>query len=132
MHEIVHAPATQPGTAFARAGHSIMHPPQLVVESRTFVSQPSLRLPLQLPKPTLQVATAHTPAAHAAIPFGGLQERPQLPQSVMLVRVSTSQPLAGLPSQSAKPVLHVKLHAPDAQKMLAFARVGHARPQPPQ
>jgi hypothetical protein len=36
-----------------------------------------------------------------------------------------SHPLAGLPSQSPKPGLHVNPHVPAAQVTVAFARAGH-------
>ncbi len=47
-------------------------------------------------------------------------------------RVSTSQPLAATPSQSAKPVAQLKPQVPLAQVVVAFARVGQAFAQPPQ
>ena len=49
-----------------------------------------------------------------------------------LVASATSHPLAGLPSQSAKPALHVpSVQAPAPQVAVAFAKV-HARPHAPQ
>jgi hypothetical protein len=58
--------------------------------------------------------------------------RPQAPQCDALVRVSTSHPLAGLPSQSAKPAEHI----PTAQRPLLHVAVAlvrlHAMPQAPQ
>jgi len=47
------------------------------------------------------------------------------------VAVATSQPLAALASQSVKPALHAKLHAPAAQVAAALAKA-HARPHIPQ
>src|SRR5690242_4799298 len=61
------------------------------------------------------------------------QEVPQAPQLFASVRVSTSQPFAGSPSQSAKPGLHAKPHAPAVHVATALATVAvHATPQPPQ
>jgi hypothetical protein len=63
------------------------------------VSQPLLTKPSQLPKPALQVMV-QLPAVQAAVPLLLLQTLPQLPQLLVLLRF-TSQPLAGLLSQSA-------------------------------
>lgn len=43
-----------------------------------------------------------------------------------------SQPFDATRSQSKKPVAHAKPHAPEPQKLTAFARAGHAMPHPPQ
>ena len=53
---------------------------------------------------------------------------PQVPGALS----EASQPLAGLPSQSAKPALHTMPHAPAAHVAVALARAGHALPQRPQ
>lgn len=45
---------------------------------------------------------------------------------------SASQPLDGMVSQSAKPVVHVNEHAPEAQVALAFGGEGHGVQLPPQ
>ena len=56
----------------------------------------------------------------------------QAPQLALSVRVSTSQPLAGLPSQSAKPVAHAPtVHAPTRQIAIALGSA-QARPHAPQ
>ncbi len=65
------------------------------------VSQPLAGLPSQSPKPALQLATVHAPAAQPATPLAAAQPRPQAPQCDTVVRTSVSQPLAALPSQSA-------------------------------
>ncbi len=57
---------------------------------------------------------------------------PHIPQWVVLTRVSASQPLAALMSQSAKPGSQVKPQAPAAQVDIALALAGHALPQVPQ
>jgi hypothetical protein len=61
-------------------------------------------LPLQAIWPELQ--GVHTPPAQ--LPEG--QIWPQLPQLFLSFDVSISQPLATLPSQLAKPAVHVTLH----------------------
>ncbi len=74
---------------------------------RVSVSQPFEALPSQSPKFVSQRAMAQVPAMHAAVPLGGVHARPQAPQCEVLVRVSTSQPFEGSPSQSEKPGLQV-------------------------
>jgi hypothetical protein len=49
----------------------------------------------------LQVPTAQAPAEHTGVAFAREHTRPQAPQLLALVLVFTSQPLLGLPSQSA-------------------------------
>jgi hypothetical protein len=49
-----------------------------------------------------------------------------------LVPTLTSQPFAGLRSQSAKPALHVKLHCELLHVATAFGRGGQTVLQPPQ
>ena len=48
----------------------------------------------------------HAPAEHAPVAFAGAQAWLQPPQFAASLPRSTSQPLAGLPSQSAKPASH--------------------------
>jgi hypothetical protein len=74
---------------------------------RVSVSQPLVGLSSQLPNPAVQAATPHCPIAQTAVALGGLQVRPHAPQCAVLVRVSTSQPLPGSLSQSAKPAAQV-------------------------
>jgi hypothetical protein len=76
------------------------------------------------------------PAVHAGVqtppeqvPVHG---RLQPPQCVVDVRVSASQPLPALPSQSAKPVLHENPQLPPLQVVEALPRVGQTLPQVPQ
>ena len=73
-----------------------------------------------------------TPAEQADVPFAVEQALPHRPQFPAVVRMFTSQPLAAIPSQSAKPALQVNPHAPAAHVTVAFALAAHARPQPPQ
>jgi hypothetical protein len=83
-------------------------------------------------KPALHEATPQTPAAQEAVPLVAVQALPQRPQFATLVRVSASQPLVALPSQSAKPVAQVLTHADATHEAVAFARMGHTVPQAPQ
>jgi hypothetical protein len=114
------------------AVHATPQPPQLAVLERVSTSQPLAALPSQLAKPAVQAPMPQTPAVHTDEALALEQALPQRPQLPVLERVSTSQPLAGLPSQSAKPTLQVNPHAPAAQNTAAFARAVHTRPQPPQ
>jgi hypothetical protein len=67
----------------------------------SWVSQPGDVV--QLPNPAEQLESAQLPVLHEVTAFGKEQVTPQSPQSV-LVRISRSQPLSGLPSQLLKPV----------------------------
>ena len=77
------------------------------------VSQPLLALPSQSAKPALHEPRAHDPAAHDGVALASAQPWPQAPQLVSVVSSDVSQPLAAVPSQSAKPALHApSWHAP--------------------
>ena len=65
------------------------------------ISHPLAATPSQSPKPVAQVAIVQLPAVHAAVALGIVHPCPHDPQLVALVPMFTSQPLAGLPSQSA-------------------------------
>lgn len=82
--------------------HADRHAPQLLMLLCRFVSQPLTGLPSQLEKPA-----AHTgeqvPETQLVVPFGFEHTVPQPPQLLMLLLVLVSQPLLGLPSQSAVP-----------------------------
>jgi hypothetical protein len=124
--------AQAPAAQVPLVGQARPHMPQFWTLLAVATSQPLAALPSQLAKPAAQVATAHAPAAHVAAPLGAAHVRPHIPQFAALVRVSTSQPLPGLPSQSAKPALHAPIaHAPAAQVAAALAKL-HARPHVPQ
>ncbi len=68
---------------------------------RVSASQPLAALPSQSPKSGLHVATAHAPAVQVAVALAREQALLQRPQWAVDVRVSASQPLAVIPSQSA-------------------------------
>jgi hypothetical protein len=73
--------------------------------------------------------SAHTPLPHTCPEAQVVLHAPQLALSL---RVFTSQPLAALPSQSAKPAAHApRAHAPLTQDAPALAKA-QRMPQPPQ
>ena len=75
--------------------------------------------------------SAQLPAAHIGVARTVEHRRPHAPQ-LLTVLVGTSQPLVGLPSQSAKPVAQLPTrHAPETHEPSAFGGL-HARPQAPQ
>lgn len=74
------------------------HAPQLLVLDAVSVSQPLLALASQLPQPVEQTGV-HTPLTHVVEPCEFVQIVPQAPQLVVLVFLSVSHPLFGLPSQ---------------------------------
>jgi hypothetical protein len=131
-HAWTHALEVQATLPPDGAAHALPQVPQFEVFERVSTSQPLGTSVSQLAKPALQLAMPHAPAEHDGVPLAVEHALPQRPQLPTLVRVSTSQPLAALPSQSAKPVLQVNPHAPAAQKIDALARAAQARPQPPQ
>ena len=70
-----------------------------------------------------------TPPEHT---WPAAQALPQAPQLALSLRMSTSQPLAGLRSQSRKPVAQAATaHTPTAHRAVALGSA-HTRPQAPQ
>ncbi len=113
--------------------HALPHAPHaLFVEERS-VSQPLTALPSQSAQVPTQV-NEHALFEHSGVACGGVgQTLPHLPQLEALVCVFISQPLAALPSQSAKPALQPPMpHTPFAQVALALAGAGQTLPQAPQ
>jgi hypothetical protein len=104
--------------------------PQSVRLELVFVSQPLAGLLSQLPKPALQVPSVQVPATHVSDAFARLQTTEQPPQSLRVL-MFLSQPLAGFPSQLAKPAEQVGEQAPDEQVVVPFAFV-HPAPHVPQ
>src|SRR5262245_32956542 len=70
----------------------------------TFTSQPSFVRKLQSRNPALHEPTVQAPPRHSGIPLGTLHTMPQAPQLATLPPRLTSQPLAGLLSQSPNPM----------------------------
>jgi hypothetical protein len=118
-----HAPAAQYVVALATVGHAVPQAPQCR-GSLASVAQ----VPEQLACAAWQL-TPHTPPEHI-VPAA--QAVPHAPQLALSLRVSTSQPLATLPSQLAYPVAHaVMVHAPAVQPDVALGSA-QVRPQAPQ
>jgi hypothetical protein len=82
--------------------------------------------------PSWQLATAQAEATHAAVPLATLHAPLHAPQCDALVRVSTSQPLDALPSQSAKPVAHTRWQLRAAQTTRELGADAHPMPHAPQ
>jgi hypothetical protein len=99
---------------------------------RVSTSQPFSSLLSQSAKPMLHAAMWQTPIVQAAVPLATVHVLPQRPQSLTLVRVSTSQPSAGSMLQSANPSLQRKPHTPSLHVAVAFAGTGQGFPQRPQ
>ncbi len=112
--------------------HAVPQAPQWLLDVWRFVSQPSEYVPLQSPKLVLHEATRHAPDEHAGTPLATVQTVPHAPQFETSAPMLTSQPLAALRSQSAKPALQVKPQVPEAQVDVALARAGQTVPHEPQ
>jgi hypothetical protein len=128
----VQRPISQRPVAFEGA-HADPQVPQWVLLAVTSVSHPFAASPSQSPRPVAHAPTPQVPARHTAVPPGAVQAVPQRPQWLVLTRVSVSHPFAGLPSQSAKPVVHATMRH-TAPIHMAVATLGplHERPQLPQ
>ena len=108
--------------------------PQFEAEARVSTSHPLVGSPSQSAKPVAQTGT-HAPATQAFALVEGLvaQTRAQAPQFEAEVRVSTSQPFEGSPSQSAKPVAQAGTQAPETHALAVVPTlVAQAAPQAPQ
>ncbi len=130
---ITQLPPRQLGLEFGAAAQRALHEPQFTGSTSVLTSQPSLGFMLQSASGRTQLPTPHTPALHVGPPPAGtghtLPQRPQLLREVLRL---TSQPLTGLPSQSANPGLHLaNRHAPSAQSLTALAKL-QTRPHMPQ
>jgi hypothetical protein len=117
--------------ALAPGAHARPQALQLLVVVRE-VSQPSTALLLQFPKPRRH-ESPQAPAEHVAVALAPLAHaRAHIPQLARSVCRFTSQPFAGLRSQSAKPALHeAMVHAPAVQPAVALGSE-HTRPHIPQ
>jgi hypothetical protein len=118
-----HVPLLQVAVALAGAGQTWPQAPQLLGSLVTFVSQPSAASPLQSPNPALQVAISQVPLTQAGVACAAPQTWPHPPQLLMsLPPMLVSQPFAELPSQLAKPGLHVlTVQTPAWQVPVPFA-----------
>ena len=95
------------------------------------VSHPLAALPSQFAKPVLHEPTVHAPALHPAVALASEHVLPQRPQLRGSVPVAVSHPSEASPSQLAKPVLQVIVHAPEAHAAVPLVRL-HATRHPPQ
>jgi nicotinate-nucleotide--dimethylbenzimidazole phosphoribosyltransferase len=115
------------------ATQAAWHAPQLALSLRASTSQPLAASPSQSRKPAAQAAIAQTPAPQPGAAWGSAQARPQAPQFAALAVRSTSQPFAGLASQSPKPApQRTTVHAPPAQPLAATWASAQAAPHAPQ
>jgi hypothetical protein len=126
MHDGAHAPVvhTRP------LPQTVAQVPQCPLSDCRFASQPSTLMPLQLLKFVLQAPSVHAPAVQAAAALVKLQTTPQPPQ-LLVVLSAVSQPLAGLPSQLAKPAAQVIPQVLPEQTAVEFAPDGHTVPHAP-
>lgn len=110
LHAMPQVPLEQLGVPF-ELEQTLPHPPQLLTLLPVLVSQPLLASPSQLPNPTVQSTSSHTPVEQLAVALARAHCTPQAPQS-LVVRRLVSQPSLGLPLQSAQPAAHVGAHWP--------------------
>lgn len=127
---ILHAPAKQAGTPLGTE-HTLPHRPQLAVLVRS-ASHPFDARPSQSANPATHVKPQALPL-HVGVACAGVgHTAPHAPHDVVVFVVFTSQPLAALASQSAKPDAHADtVHNPPAQPGVALARL-QAFPHAPQ
>ena len=105
------APIAHPGAPLATAAQTVPHALQFIASLERLTSQPSLGFLLQSANGALHEPMAQTPCAHDATPFcAGGQALAHIPQFFGSLPLSTSQPFAGLPSQSLKAPLQVSPH----------------------
>jgi hypothetical protein len=119
----VQAPATQKSPA----GQATAHDPQW------FGSDDTLTQPTAEPQLTSPAGHWHTPLSHVALGPHWLPHAPQPPQLFTKALVSTSHPLAGSPSQLAKPGLQLPSpQVPAVQTAVPLGSAGQTWPQAPQ
>ena len=124
----VHTPATQ----VSPAPHDRPQIPQCAVLTRVSASHPLAATPSQSAKFALHMPTSQRAARHAGVPLAMEHAPRHAPQWATVTRVSTSHPLGGSPSQSAKPAAQVATQAPIAHAAVWLAAAAHARPHIPQ
>lgn len=110
LHAVPHVPAVHAGEPLGRVGHTVGQLPQCKTLVTVFVSQPSLAIALQSPRPAVH-AIPHAPALHAgAAPVRVGQTLAQVPQFAVEVRRFVSQPFVGMASQLPKFMSQLKPH----------------------
>ena len=132
LQEKPHAPLEHVAPAFAGVGQALPQPPQCATVVRVLVSQPSVGLPLQSPKPMLH-AKLHALLAQVVVAlalFG--QTFPQKPQFCGSEAGVDSHPSGSIPLQLALPAAHTAMHDPAEQTPVAEGYGPHALPHVPQ
>ena len=113
----------QTGAALVRAGQVVVQRPQCVGSVARFT-----QAPLHAVRGEAHVAV-HTPEEHTWPAPHGV---PQPPQLALSVRMFTSHPLPGFPSQSAKPALQPERQRPPTHATTALGPALHAAAHAPQ
>jgi hypothetical protein len=123
LHEATpQTPAMQLGVPLV-AWQTCPHALQSFTSEPRAASQPLASEPSQFENPGLHVIP-HVEFAHVGVPFCPLHVLPQPPQFAGEVLVSTSQPFAGLPSQSANGGVQLTMvQAPLEHPAVAFGRL---------
>jgi hypothetical protein len=102
----------RPRSQTSPVAHRVEQVPQ-VASSLKFASQPLAGFVSQSPYPLRQMRPQLPPVTQSARPLAGVGHTlPHPPQFDASVSVGTSQPLAVLPSQSAKPAAQLTRHTP--------------------
>ena len=127
---MVHAPPTHPSVDTCGSAQTVPQAPQFVGSMEVRVQNAVTPVP-HVARPAPQVVP-HAPAEHT---WPAEHAMPQLPQLVLSVRVSVSQPSLGTPLQSAKPAAHPPVgitHAPATHDCADTCGRAHAAPHAPQ
>jgi hypothetical protein len=122
VHVPLQVPDPQVRVAMLLDEQTLPHPPQWLASLVTVVSQPSVcLLLLQSAEPPLHVPL-HAPDPHVRVAMWLFEQT--IPQALQLsgsVRPSFSHPFVSLSvSQSRKPAVHVPLHVPSEQVLVAM------------
>jgi hypothetical protein len=124
-------PSQLEDATFASPAQGLPQPPQDVGSSKS-ASQPSATFPLQSPRPSLQLSMRQAPVEQLVLEFAAKHGRPHSPQS-LIVRMSTSQPLAISPSQSFQPSSQLPIAQPSGRQVgVACGRFSQRRLHRPQ
>src|SRR5262245_26362899 len=102
----VQLPALQLALALARA-HALPHAPQLAMSVVVSTSHPLPGCLSQSLNPALHTPSVQLPALQVATALAKAHALPHAPQLATSALVSSSHPLPGCPSQSAKGALHI-------------------------
>jgi hypothetical protein len=112
LHVKPHCPLEQLEAALATLGHDAPQLSQFKTSVEESASYPLLGSPSQSPNPRLHVKLHCSPEQLGAALATSGHGTPQLPQLDTDVDKSTSHPLLGSPSQSAKSPMHAKVQFP--------------------